>query len=362
MTCTEQSRSIKRALGLIVCLLALLPVGCIQISSGVSTLPTVVPTAIVPTPELRADAASDVEVAVPQPITTLPPALETAVPPPTVFPTPTSVISAKPSLPTATTAVKPVATTAVDPVETTRVIGYSTGERPLTDYQFGSGPTHIVFVGGIHGGYEWNTILLAYDLIDYFRENPALIPAEVTLHIIPAANPDGQYLVTGREGRFSLLDVAADSLPGRVNGGGVDLNRNWDCDWTANALWRDQPTSGGSLPFSEPETIALRDFILELNPVAVTFWHSAANGVFAAGCPGTYQPSLTLAEIYGRAAGYPVYETFTSYPVTGDASNWLALQGIASVSVELINHENTDWAKNLAGVTAVLRQFNQINQ
>ena len=198
-------------------------------------------------------------------------------------------------------------------------------------------------------------------MIDYFTANPGDIPADVSLHIIPAANPDGQYLVTAQEGRFSPLDVAAESLPGRVNGHGVDLNRNWDCNWTANALWRDQPTSGGAKAFSEPETIALRDFLLELNPVAVIFWHSAANGVFAAGCTDVHQPSLNLAGIYGRAAGYPVYETFTSYPVTGDAGDWLSLQGIPAISVELLNHESTDWSKNRAGVTAVLRQFNQIN-
>lgn len=351
---------IKRSFGLIVCLLPLLLAGCVQISSGVSALPTTIPTAVVPT-------------AVPQPSATLPPAPETAVPPPTTLPSPTSVIATKPSLPTTTITLEPVETAVLEPVETaswptpaagytTSVIGYSAEERPLTDIQFGSGPTHIIFIGGIHGGYEWNTILLAYDMIDYFAANPRAVPAEVTLHIIPAANPDGQYLITGLEGRFSALDVAADSLPGRVNGRGVDLNRNWDCNWTANALWRDQPTSGGVKVFSEPETLALRDFLLELNPVAVIFWHSAANGVFAAGCPDVHQPSLNLAGVYGRAAGYPVYETFTSYPVTGDAGDWLSLQGIAAVSVELLNHESTDWSKNLAGVTAVLRQFSQINQ
>jgi hypothetical protein len=140
------------------------------------------------------------------------------------------------------------------------------------------------------------------------------------------------------------------------------LNRNWDCDWTADALWRNQPTNGGSAPFSEPETEALRDFLLDVQPVAVIFWHSAANGVYAAGCPDLYAPSMNLATLYGRAANYPVYEKFTSYPVTGDAGDWLALQGIAAVSVELLNHQDTDWAKNLAGVTEVLRQHQLINQ
>lgn len=333
-----------RSFCLIVCLLALLLPGCIRISSG-NSLPTTVPTAVVPT----AAAAS----------TPLPP--DTATPLPMVLPSPTPVPPTATPQPTATAVVTLLPPTPVDGYTTT-VIGYSVAERPLTNYQFGSGPDHIVFIGGIHGGYEWNTILLAYDMIDYFAANPDLIPADVTLHIIPSANPDGQFLVTGQEGRFLPQDVAADSLRGRVNDNDVDLNRNWDCKWTANAVWRDQPTSGGSQPFSEPETVVLRDFLLELNPVAVILWHSAANGVFAAGCHTVHQPSLSLATIYGRAAGYPVYETFTSYVVTGDAGDWLSLQGIAAASVELLNHEDTDWAKNLAGVTAVLRQYNQIDQ
>ena len=337
---------IARLFGLIVCLLVVLA-GCVSLGET-PVFPTTIPTAFVPTVSSAA----------------LPPAPATATPPPTIIlPSETPVLATKTTLLTATASLAPVETAVLPTTNyTTRIIGYSAEQRPLTDHQFGNGPNHIVFVGGIHGGYEWNTILLAYDMIDYFAVNLDVLPTEVTLHIIPTVNPDGQFLVTGVEGRFLALDVAAESLPGRVNGRGVDLNRNWDCNWTANALWRDQPTSGGAVVFSEPETRALRDFLLELNPVAVIFWHSAANGVFAAGCPDVHQPSLNLATIYGRAAGYPVFETFTSYQVTGDAGDWLSLQGIAAISVELLNHESTDWSKNQAGVTAVLHQFNQINQ
>lgn len=341
---------VGRLFGLMVCVWVVLS-GCVP-SGGTpalseaetAVLPTILPTAAVPT-------------------ATLPPAPVTATPPPTVQPSATPVLPAvKASAPTETAVPLPSPASATPTSGyTTHIIGYSAAQRPLIDYQFGNGPTHIIFIGGIHGGYEWNTILLAYDMIDTFAADPGIVPPEITLHIIPTANPDGQFLVTGIEGRFSMLDVAADSLPGRVNGRGVDLNRNWDCNWTANALWRDQPTNGGAKAFSEPETMALRDFLLELNPAAVIFWHSAANGIFAAGCPDIYQPSLNLAGIYGRAAGYPIYETFTSYQVTGDAGDWLSLQGIPAITVELLNHESTDWSKNWAGVTAVLRQFNQIN-
>ena len=236
------------------------------------------------------------------------------------------------------------------------VIGYSAGKRPLIDYQFGDGSNQIVLVGGIHGGYEWNTILLAYQMIDYFRQHPEELPMTATLHIIPSANPDGQFVVTGKNGRFSLVDVdlTADHAPGRFNDNGVDLNRNWDCNWRAEALWRDNVISAGTAPFSESETAVLREFLLDMQPTAVIFLHSAANGIYGAGCVDLYQPAYELARLYGTAAAYPVHESFDYYQVTGDATDWLALQGIPAITVELETHEALDWEKNWAGITAVL--------
>jgi hypothetical protein len=236
-------------------------------------------------------------------------------------------------------------------------IGQSSRGFPLTAYQFNNGPQHIIIVGGIHGGYEWNTILLAYEAIDYFLNHPKALPDTVTLTIIPSANPDGQELVTGKTSYFTVADLASDTFPGRFNGNNVDLNRNWDCQWTQTAKWRDQVISGGERSFSEPETIVLRDFFLQHQPEAVIFLHSAANGVFASGCPDTHQPSMDLASIYGQAAGYPVYERFSAYDVTGDAGDWLTTRGITSISVELKNHENLDLEQNLAGMLAVLNQY-----
>jgi hypothetical protein len=236
-------------------------------------------------------------------------------------------------------------------------IGLSSRGFPLTTHQFNNGPRHIILVGGIHGGYEWNTILLAYEVIDYILEHPEVVPDSITLTIIPVANPDGQELVTGKTNRFVIEDLVENTFPGRFNGKDVDLNRNWDCQWAATALWRDRYISGGERPFSEPETIVLRDFLLQHQPEAVIFLHSAANGVFASGCPDTHQPSMDLARIYGEAAGYPVYERFSAYVVTGDAGDWLTTQGISSISVELKNHVNLDLEQNLGGILAVLNQY-----
>lgn len=241
------------------------------------------------------------------------------------------------------------------------MIGNSVEERPLSAYQFKNGSNKVVIIGGIHGGYEWNTHALAVQAIDYFAENPDTIPDSVTLYIIPSANPDGQALVNEMVETLPVDDIAEipleETLLGRVNANEVDLNRNWDCEWRESAYWRDQWVRGGSEPFSEPETQALRDFLLATSPEVVVFLHSASDGVFASGCGEMYGPSLNAANIYGLASGYPVHEKFDAYPVTGDAGDWLATQGIAAITVELKNHTDLDLVENLAGMKAILEAY-----
>ena len=141
-----------------------------------------------------------------QTFTPIPTATPTPIPSPTPVP-PTAVPSNTPVLQYPTETPPPSATpppTATSPaLGVESVVGSSVEERPLRAYQFKNGPTQIIFVGGMHGGYEWNTIALAYEAIDYFRANPQVVPDEVTLTIIPSANPDGQFLVTGVDGRFA---------------------------------------------------------------------------------------------------------------------------------------------------------------
>lgn len=237
------------------------------------------------------------------------------------------------------------------------VIGFSAQGRAIESFSFGEGDTHVLFVGAIHGGYEWNTAILAYQLLDYFLANPDSIPENVTLHIIPSANPDGIVLVTGREGRFTSANVAEDTVPGRFNGNNVDLNRNWDCDWSPEAFWRDNIVSAGTGPFSEPENVALRDYILEIDAQVVVFWHSALGAVSPGRCAGIEHPaSLELAAAYSQTSGYPV-QYFTAYAITGDASDWLVTQNIPSFAVELTTHEDIEFARNLDGVINVLNYF-----
>lgn len=240
------------------------------------------------------------------------------------------------------------------------VIGKSVEGREIENYTFGNGPKHLVFVGGIHGGYEWNSVMLAYKLIDFLKENPNELNANLTVSVIPSANPDGLFKVVDREGRFGVSDVS-DNVPlgtGRFNANGVDLNRNFDCKWAPEATWRSKKVSAGTQPFSEPESVAIRDFTLKEKPNAFVFFHSQANAVYASECKNGVLPvTLDIMNVYAKSAGYPAIKSFDSYVVTGDVEGWLASINIPAISVELKTHETIEWEKNLAGIKALFKYY-----
>jgi len=243
------------------------------------------------------------------------------------------------------------------------VIGTSVEGREIVAYRYGQGDSELLFVGGIHGGYEYNTVLLAYDMMDHLEQNPGIIPENVAVTIVPVLNPDGLYKTVGTAGRFSASDAPsalADTIPGRFNANDVDLNRNFDCDWKAAGTWQNKTVSGGSEAFSEPEARAMKDYIESHAPRAVVVWYSAAGGVFTSNCRnGVLPETRAITNIYADASGYPAYEEFDFYTITGDMVNWLAGEGIPAVSVLLSTHEDVELEKNLAGVLALLEYYSE---
>lgn len=243
----------------------------------------------------------------------------------------------------------------------TTIIGKSVEGRDITAYHYGTGNTELLFVGGIHGGYEWNTALVAYQLMDYLTANPKVIPANLKVTVIPVLNPDGLNKVVKTSGAFLAKDVNASQavqVSGRYNGNGVDLNRNFDCDWQTNAIWQNTKVSGGTAAFSEPESKAVQAYVGAHKPAAVVVWYSAIGGVFASNCHnGVLAETETLTKMYATASTYKAYESFDFYQTTGDMVNWLAKNGIPAISVLLTNHTDTEWAKNQAGIEAILKYY-----
>lgn len=221
-------------------------------------------------------------------------------------------------------------------------LGQSVQGRPIVAHQLGQGPIWRAMIGAIHGAYEWNTAALMTRTLDHLIANPADLPEEITLFIVPVANPDGY--AAGR-----------DSIAGRTNANRVDLNRNWDYRWQADAFFGWRPISGGSTPFSEPESVIVRDFIMDNLISEVIFYHSAYPAVFA-GAGITNTQVVSLAQDIAEATGYPYRpDGIPGQIMTGNAIDWLTMNGVNAIEIELTNHSGLDWPQNLRGLRAFLK-------
>jgi len=223
------------------------------------------------------------------------------------------------------------------------IIGYSVAGQAMWVYQFGDGPSKVMMVGGVHGGYEWNTVQLMDQIMARLKRYPDLVPADKTLYILRVFNVDGYVRDNGDDGR--------------LNSNGVDLNRNWKANWKdsweGTECWSRRVVSAGTGPFSEPESQALRDFILAHDIQALINYHSAALGIFAGGPDD--QESIRFAQALAEAGTYrfPPYQTDCEF--TGQLVDWASRQGIAAVDLELTTHSRTDFEANLEVLQELLK-------
>lgn len=241
------------------------------------------------------------------------------------------------------------------------VIGKSINGRDIMAYHYGSGDKEILLVGGIHGGYSWNTALLGYQISDYLKANASAIPAGITVTVIPDLNPDGLSKVVDASGIFKSADVSTSQtalVAGRFNANNVDLNRNFDCGWKATGVWQSKTVSGGSAAFSEPESAAIRDYAQARKLTAVIAWYSSGGGVYSSSCGNGIMPETqTITDIYAKASGYTAYKNFESYQVSGDMTDWFAKTNVPAIGVLLTTANDTELDKNLAGIKALLQHY-----
>jgi hypothetical protein len=227
-------------------------------------------------------------------------------------------------------------------------IGTSGDGRSVAALRIGEGPRKFVLVGDTHGGPEANTYYLMSQLGDYFREHADQVPPSTSLYIIQTINPDGLARST------------------RFNGRGVDLNRNMNTnldlcpenDWGLHVegAYGIESDTGGQYPESEVESRLIRDFLLDA--AGVIFYHSSGGDVFPALCE--HAPSIALAQRYAEATGYRYDRYWPNYNITGGMHDWAGSLGIAAITPELINGQDTDFDQNLAGVLAVLAQADEL--
>jgi hypothetical protein len=226
------------------------------------------------------------------------------------------------------------------------VIGTSQQGLPLTMFELGNGPRHVLIIGGQHGGPEANTVELVNALLEYFDANPQELPQQIELDILPLANPDGL------------------SAGSRQFADGVDPDRNWGGhDWAtdaydSNAVFR--RGLGGPEPFSEPETQALANWVLANQPTFIVNYHSAGGFMFG----GRDGLGGELSSIYAQTSGYSWPQPGVNgqrsplpYSATGSMNVWLRESGINAILVELSTPRSVEIERNLAALKAVLQDL-----
>ncbi len=226
----------------------------------------------------------------------------------------------------------------------TDLIGNSVQGRPITAYRFGTGETHIAFIGGIHQGDEANSTDLINRAIDYYSLHYEAIPREITAYFIPDVNPDGH------------------ALKSRFNANGVDLNRNWPTtNWQTDTFAAEGliKGGGGKAPLSEPETSALWNYI-QKNKLISTLWYHARGGMVVDTEPTALNKQrygTQLARLLAASTGYNYAQTWTAYEVNGDVSDFLNARGIYSLTIELNSYIDPDWVQNLRGFSSAMGFF-----
>ena len=153
---------------------------------------------------------------------------------------------------------------------------------------------------------------------------------------LPVINPDG-YVYNESiqpDGGGMHRKNRRDTNCGDGTNRGVDLNRNFGYGWGANDTGSSPnpcaTTYRGESEFSEPETQAVRDFILSHEFKDVLHYHTYSNVYIHAFGDGSLpdEPDLTtlmeIGEEMARYNGYVVGTGFATigYTVNGDAVDW----------------------------------------
>ena len=171
----------------------------------------------------------------------------------------------------------------------TVVVGHSTQGRAIVAKRFGDpdATKTALIVGQIHGDEPAG--------IKITRALRKLTIKDVSVWVIDTVNPDGNARHT------------------RQNARGVDLNRNFAYHWVHTK--KGTRYYGGPKALSEPETRAIRKFIIKIRPDVTIWYHQPWNAVLT---PCNSKPRLQrlyakLAHMKTSCQGAELLGTATSW-------------------------------------------------
>ena len=227
------------------------------------------------------------------------------------------------------------------------IIGQTIEERDIWAFKVSDNPNNdenepeVLYTALTHSREPLGMMNLFYfvqKIAEAYQTDPELtyLVNNREMWFVPVVNPDG-YIYNeeiepdgGGMHRKNRLDTGCGDGTNR----GVDLNRNygygWGSDNTGSSPNPCSTTYRGESEFSEPETQAVRDFILAREFKNVLHYHTYSNIYIHAWGDGSLpeEPDLTtLIEIGEEMASYNGYVVGTGlatigYTVNGDAVDW----------------------------------------
>lgn len=218
----------------------------------------------------------------------------------------------------------------------------------------GAGPKPAFVVEGTQHAREWVAAMvpmyLADQLVQLYTSDASIrdIVDRSEIYIIPVANPDG-YVYSWASPSNRLW--RKNRRPNAGGSFGVDNNRNWGFQWGGSgaSTTPSNDTYRGTGPFSEPETQALRDFIISKpNTRAHLDWHSYSQLVmWPWGYTTALAPDNTQMNRFGQGMRSAILAATnvpytagptgpTLYLAAGNANDWVyGAQNVFSYVIEL---------------------------
>ncbi len=220
-----------------------------------------------------------------------------------------------------------------------RIIGKSYFGRNIYAMKLGEGRPTGIAQYAIHGR---EFIVANLGLAHYWRGL-----ARGSCWIIPMSNPDGCLLseiglssvVNAKDKEYlkSIHQENEDFSLWKANGRGVDLNVNFNASWGQGI--KNNRTAGaenyiGERPFSEKESIALKEFTEDIKPDYTLSYHTKGEDIYwrflnsTRTCPRHFE----LAQVISAVTGYSIKDTYGS---VGGYKDWcIDKYGIPSFTIE----------------------------